>query len=97
MLHVLPTGIKRIRHYGVLATACKKDLLSTAREALRMPLPSPRAAESAQVFMARVTKLEVLQCPCCKAGLLQLVGTLAGVKHLPAPGANALAQPRGPP
>ena len=96
-LHVLPTGIKRIRHYGVLATACKKDLLSTAREALRMPLPSPRAAESAQVFMARVTKLEVLQCPCCKAGLLRLVGTLAGVKHLPAPGANALAQPRGPP
>jgi hypothetical protein len=24
MLHVLPTGIKRIRHYGVLASSCKK-------------------------------------------------------------------------
>ena len=23
MLHILPTGIKRIRHYGVLASACK--------------------------------------------------------------------------
>ena len=22
-MHVLPTGIKRIRHYGVLASACK--------------------------------------------------------------------------
>jgi Putative transposase len=25
MQHVLPTGIKRIRHYGVLASACKGD------------------------------------------------------------------------
>jgi len=97
MLHILPSGIKRIRHYGVLASACKTDKLKAARLALQMPVPNPKAAESAQAFMARVTKLQVLQCPCCKAGLLRLVGTLAGVKHLPAPGANALAQPRGPP
>lgn len=95
LLHILPAGIKRIRHYGVLASACKTDKLHQARLALQMPPPSPRAAESAQAFMARVTRLQVLQCPCCKAGLLRPVGTLAGVKHLPAPGANALAQPRG--
>ena len=97
LLHILPTGIKRIRHYGVLASACKTDKLHQARLALQMPPPNPRAAESAQAFMARVTKLQMLQCPSCKAGLLRLVGTLAGVRHLPAPGVNALAQPRGPP
>ena len=31
MQHVLPTGIKRIRHYGVLASACKGAKLGAAR------------------------------------------------------------------
>ena len=34
MLHTLPTGIKRIRHYGVLASACKGVKLRAARLAL---------------------------------------------------------------
>ena len=33
MQHVLPTGIKRIRHYGVLASACKGAKLGAARAA----------------------------------------------------------------
>ena len=52
--HVLPTGIKRIRHFGVLASACKAGKLAQARLALQMPAPNPKAAESAQAFMARV-------------------------------------------
>ena len=53
LLHVLPTGIKRIRHYGVLASACKGVKLPAARLALQMPAASPQAIESAQAFMAR--------------------------------------------
>ena len=45
LLHILPSGIKRIRHYRVLASACKADKLAQAR-------------------------LEVMRCPCCKAGTL---------------------------
>ena len=101
LLHVLPKGIKRIRHYGVLASACKTDKLSQARLALQMPPPNPRAQESAQVFMARVARLEVMLCPCCRANAMRLVATLAGSRHLPAPGAMAgdvgMPQPRGPP
>ena len=37
LLHVLPMGIKRIRHYGVLASACKAHKLAAARRALQMP------------------------------------------------------------
>ncbi len=33
MLHVLPTGSKRIRHYGVLASNCKAVKLAAARQA----------------------------------------------------------------
>ena len=31
LLHVLPTGVKRIRHYGLLAAACKTVKLGQAR------------------------------------------------------------------
>ena len=75
----------------------------SARRCFMVPLrPCHGAAESALAFMARVDRLEVLRCPCCKTGWLQVVGALPGVKHLPVPGervprAFALAQPRSPP
>ena len=97
MLHVLPTGIKRIRHYGVLSSACKADKLAQARQALRMVPPNPRAQESAQAFMVRVARLDVLQCPCCKASALRVVARLAGCRQLPVPGIIMAGQPRGPP
>ena len=64
--------------------------------ALRMPPINPKAAESAQAFMARVAKLEVMQCPCCKANALKVEATLAG-RQLPVPGIVMSGQPRGPP
>jgi hypothetical protein len=97
LLHVLPTGIKRIRHYGVLASACKGNKLSAAKQALQMPPTNPAAQESAQAFMVRVAKLEMMQCPCCKAHALKVVATLAGCRQLPSPGVIMAGQPRGPP
>ena len=55
MLHTLPTGIKRIRHYGVLASACKGVKLCAARLALQMPAPNREAMESAKAFMVIVS------------------------------------------
>lgn len=97
MLHVLPTGIKRIRHYGVLASSCKRVKLNAARLALQMPAISSQALESAQAFMARVTKMDVVLCPCCRIGRLHITATLQGQGQLPAPGATALKHNRGPP
>ena len=96
LLHVLPTGIKRIRHYGVLASACKGSQLAAARRALQMPVVNLQAAESAKAFMARVAKLDVLVCPCCQAQL-RITAVLVGSKRLPMPGAGSLPDCRGPP
>ena len=93
----LPTGIKRIRHYGVLASSCKRVKLSAARLALQMPLPNPQAMESAQGFMARVAKLDVSLCPCCRVGRLQVTAVLKGQARLPAPAHGVAQQSRGPP
>ena len=86
LLHTLPAGIQRIRHYGVLASACKTDKLAQARQALQMPPTNPATQESAQAFMVRVARIQTLQCPCCTTGVLRVVASLAGQRVLPAPG-----------
>jgi hypothetical protein len=95
LLHVLPTGSKRIRHYGVLAPAAKREQLAQARQALQMPAANPRAGESAQDFMQRVAQHDLLQCPCCPAGRLRVIETFIARRRLPTPAAGL--EPRPPP
>ena len=97
LLHVLPTGLKRIRHYGMLASSCKAVKLDAARQALRMPQGNPKAIESATDFMARVAKIDVLQCPCCRLGRLRITQVLSGRRTLLEPGSTVWPQGRGPP
>ena len=97
LAHVLPTGIKRIRHYGVLASSCKGVKLNAARLALQMPAANVWAMESAQGFMARVARLDVSLCPCCKIGRLKVTAVLPGQARLPTPAGVVAQQSRGPP
>ena len=99
LLHVLPSGIKRIRHYGVLASGCKAVKLRQAREALHMPVPNALALGCALAFMARVAGIDIGLCPQCKVGRLVVIDTIAGLRQLPAPGAAVAVAPRerGPP
>jgi hypothetical protein len=40
LLHVLPRGFHRIRHYGLLSSSARKDSLALARTLLAVPLPT---------------------------------------------------------
>jgi Putative transposase len=97
LLNILPTGAKRIHHYGVLAPSCKRVKLAAARVALQMPAPNPQAVGSAQGFLTRVAKMDAGLCQCCKVGRLKLVASLAGLNVLPAPGSAGLPVCWGPP
>ena len=44
LLHVLPSGFHRIRHYGLLANANRQRDIATARDILHQPAPTPPAA-----------------------------------------------------
>ena len=87
LLHVLPSGFKRIRHYGLLSPARKKVGLAAARSALAVPPPEPVIIESVAAFLCRVARLESMCCPHC-GGQLLVTATL-----LPQRAATA----RGPP
>jgi hypothetical protein len=88
LLHVLPGGFKRIRHYGLLSPARKKVGLAAARSALAVPSPEPAIIESVAAFLRRVARLESMCCPQC-GGPLQITATLLPQRH----GASS----RGPP
>ncbi len=45
LLHVLPSRFHRIRHYGLLANATRKENLALARALLHQPLPQSAPAE----------------------------------------------------
>ena len=97
LLHILPTGLKRIRHYGVLASSCKAVQLTAARQSLQMPQSSVQARECAHDFLARVARIDVSLCPCCKAGRMRVTQVLLGASRLPALQSNVLPQRQGPP
>ncbi len=57
LLHVLPKGFMRIRHYGFLANRCKRENLSKCRRLLDVSSEVCEAAEkSIQLFIQRATK-----------------------------------------
>jgi hypothetical protein len=46
-MHVLPKGLHRIRHYGLLASGNRTANLARMRELLGMPAPAAEAGSSA--------------------------------------------------
>ncbi|MDP1903126.1 MAG: transposase [Pseudomonadota bacterium] len=76
LLHVLPKGFQRIRHYGLLANRHKTASLARARAALNLPPAEPVAKESVEDFARRVLGLDLQRCPVCGEGRLRLVATL---------------------
>lgn len=60
LIHVLPKGFHRIRHYGLLASGVKADNLALARKLLDIAPPAPEP-EDVPPDPATLNK----QCPCC--------------------------------
>jgi hypothetical protein len=63
LLHVLPKGFHRIRHYGLLASAARKANIARARELLAAPEPQTLRDETTSA--AAVPNDHRPPCPCC--------------------------------
>ena len=92
--HVLPSGFKRIRHYGLLSPALKTERLAIARAALEMPPANAQAREDAATFLERVAGIDIANCPHCQRGRWLTIEVLRPARSTgPGPGAHC----RGPP
>lgn len=69
LLHILPKGFHRIRHYGLLAGTARKDSIALARRLLKLA-PSPEADEPDDPTEYHPP------CPCC-GGQMIVVETFA--------------------
>lgn len=65
LLHVLPHGFHRIRHYGIIANAGRKKNLAKARELLDVMADLPRL----EVAGATATTRPTFVCPHCGAAM----------------------------
>lgn len=82
LLHVLPAGFMRIRHYGVLGNRCRTAKGTLCRQLFAQPLPLPLLAESAAMLMRRLTGIDIERCPECHQGRLVVIATLAPCRPL---------------
>ena len=85
LLHVLPKGFHRIRHYGLLASAGCKANIARARELIAAALPPADPPQAGDAADPDATTDHRPPCPCC-AGRMIIVEVLARG-----------GQPRGPP
>ena len=73
LLHVLPRGFVRIRHYGLLANAVRRQRIALCRNLLGVPgkTAPPAPPESWVELLLRLTGKDVTRCPCCGDGHLR--------------------------
>jgi hypothetical protein len=73
LLHVLPKGFRRIRHFGFLANACRAAKLPVIRAALAAPKPEPPAGHADyRERYAMLTGHRIDLCPVCGGRMVEI-------------------------
>jgi Putative transposase len=68
LLHVLPHGFHRIRHYGLFASATRKANIARVRELLAVSTPTRKPVETEE------PPAQLPPCPCC-GGRMRIIET----------------------
>jgi hypothetical protein len=77
LLHVLPDGFMRIRHFGLLANRSKKQSLARCRKLLKLASALPAIPkQSAKDWLLKLTGIDLSRCPSCQRGTMIVVGDL---------------------
>jgi hypothetical protein len=70
LLHVLPRGFMRIRHFGFLANRGKAKALARCRQLLGVEPPSPAEPRTTAEWVLHITGTDLTRCPRCGHGPL---------------------------
>jgi hypothetical protein len=77
LLHVLPDGFHRIRHYGLFANGHRAAMLTRCRELLDVSPAPAEGGGSENREKRRDARAEVPACPCC-GGPMRIIERLPG-------------------
>jgi hypothetical protein len=76
LLHVIPKGFVRVRHFGFLANR-SKSLLSKCRQLLDLGPAMPKLPQkSVHELMLQLTGIDITRCPLCQKGTLVFLANL---------------------
>jgi hypothetical protein len=76
LLHVIPKGFVRVRHFGFLANR-SKSLLSKCRQLLELDPALPKLPrKSVRELMLQLTGIDITRCPLCQNGTLVFLSKL---------------------
>ncbi len=73
LLHVVPRGFMRIRHFGLLANRTRRALVGRCRDLLGQPPPTDPPPESVTQLLQRLVGIDLTRCPVCREGHLQIM------------------------
>jgi hypothetical protein len=76
LLHVLPEGFMRIRHFGLLANRRRSKALPRCRALLGQCTPSPPTPETPEARVHHLTGVDLGTCPICRHGRMRVTATL---------------------
>ena len=87
LMHVLPKGFHRIRHYGLFASGVRQANLARARELLAAPPRAPEPQTNTTSEPDDAEQLLLKPCPCCGGRMFIIESFAAGCepKHRPTP------------
>lgn len=65
LIHVLPSGFHRIRHYGLFANSARAENIARARQLLHVPNPPPQPDDTNDADGGEAALVSSYPCPCC--------------------------------
>jgi hypothetical protein len=85
LLHVLPKGFHRIRHYGLLASGTRDESMALARELLEVPASTATDPDDEAAADDRPQSVLATPCPCCGGRMIVIETFEAGCRPRHAP------------
>lgn len=83
LLHSLPSGFVRIRHYGFLANRNRNENLNVIRHLMGVSSPPEKEVASLEQMMLQLTGTDITTCPCCSKGKMHFFAEIPKCRARP--------------
>jgi len=81
LLHSLPMGFVRIRHYGFLANRNRSENLNAIMQLIDISALLEKEIASLEEMMLQLTGTDIMACPCCSEGKMQFFAEIPKGGH----------------